>query len=76
VPRVAVVGCGDVSIVHFEAIEAIADAELVAVCERPGHTHSGGGALPGAGLCRPSPGRGDPVPGRREPTAGGRRHGG
>jgi UDP-N-acetyl-2-amino-2-deoxyglucuronate dehydrogenase len=32
VPRVAVVGCGDVSIVHFEAIEAIADAELVAVC--------------------------------------------
>jgi UDP-N-acetyl-2-amino-2-deoxyglucuronate dehydrogenase len=33
VPRVAVVGCGDVSIVHFEAIEAIADAELVAVCD-------------------------------------------
>ena len=32
-PRVAVVGCGDVSIVHFEAIEAIADAELVAVCD-------------------------------------------
>jgi predicted dehydrogenase len=31
VPRVAVVGCGDVSIAHFEAIEAIADAELVAV---------------------------------------------
>jgi UDP-N-acetyl-2-amino-2-deoxyglucuronate dehydrogenase len=33
VPRVAVVGCGDVSIVHFEAIEAIADGELVAVCD-------------------------------------------
>jgi UDP-N-acetyl-2-amino-2-deoxyglucuronate dehydrogenase len=32
VPRVAVVGCGDVSIVHFEAIEAIADGELVGVC--------------------------------------------
>ena len=32
-PRVAVAGCGDVSIVHFEAIEAIADAELVAVCD-------------------------------------------
>ena len=30
-PRVALVGCGDVSIAHFEAIEAIADAELVAV---------------------------------------------
>jgi predicted dehydrogenase len=30
---VALVGCGDVSIVHFEAIEAIADAELVAVCD-------------------------------------------
>ena len=29
----AVVGCGDVSIVHFEAIEAIADGELVAVCD-------------------------------------------
>jgi hypothetical protein len=33
VPRVAVVGCGDVSIVHFEAIEAIADGELVGVCD-------------------------------------------
>jgi UDP-N-acetyl-2-amino-2-deoxyglucuronate dehydrogenase len=33
VPRVAVIGCGDVSIVHFEAIEAIADGELVAVCD-------------------------------------------
>ena len=32
-PRVALVGCGDVSIVHFEAIEAIADAELVGVCD-------------------------------------------
>jgi UDP-N-acetyl-2-amino-2-deoxyglucuronate dehydrogenase len=30
---VAVVGCGDVSIAHFEAIEAIADAELVAVSD-------------------------------------------
>jgi UDP-N-acetyl-2-amino-2-deoxyglucuronate dehydrogenase len=33
VPKVAVVGCGDVSIVHFEAIDAIAGAELVAVCD-------------------------------------------
>ncbi len=31
--RVAVVGCGDVSIVHCEAIDAIAYAELVAVCD-------------------------------------------
>jgi hypothetical protein len=33
VQRVAVVGCGDVSIVHCEAIDAIAYAELVAVCD-------------------------------------------
>ncbi len=33
-PRVAVIGCGDVSIVHFEAVAAIPDAELVAVCDR------------------------------------------
>jgi UDP-N-acetyl-2-amino-2-deoxyglucuronate dehydrogenase len=31
--RVAVVGCGDVSIVHFEAIARLADVELVAVCD-------------------------------------------
>ena len=29
----AVIGCGDVSIVHFEAIETLADAQLVAVCD-------------------------------------------
>jgi predicted dehydrogenase len=28
-----VIGCGDVSVVHFEAIEALADLELVAVCD-------------------------------------------
>ena len=32
-PRVAVIGCGSVSVVHFEAIKAIPDAELVAVCD-------------------------------------------
>ncbi|HET9874074.1 MAG TPA: Gfo/Idh/MocA family oxidoreductase [Propionibacteriaceae bacterium] len=30
---VAVVGCGDVSVVHFGAIEAIPDSQLVAVCD-------------------------------------------
>ena len=29
----AVIGCGDVSVVHFEAIQALAGAELVAVCD-------------------------------------------
>ena len=29
----AVVGCGDVSIVHLEAIEALADSQLIAVCD-------------------------------------------
>ena len=29
----AVIGCGDVSVVHFEAIEALADSRLVAVCD-------------------------------------------
>ncbi|HZK05506.1 MAG TPA: Gfo/Idh/MocA family oxidoreductase [Actinomycetaceae bacterium] len=32
--RVAVVGCGDVSTIHFEAIAEIETAELVAVCDR------------------------------------------
>ncbi|ALV45962.1 dehydrogenase [Arthrobacter alpinus] len=32
-PRVAIIGCGDVATVHFEAIAAIAGAELVAVCD-------------------------------------------
>ena len=31
--RAAVIGCGDVSVVHFEAIEALDDLELVAVCD-------------------------------------------
>lgn len=31
--RAAVVGCGDVSVVHLEAIRRIADSELVAVCD-------------------------------------------
>ena len=58
-PRVAVVGCGDVSIVHFEAIEAIADAELVAVCDSDAATLTDGRrAVPGAGLRRPSPAAG------------------
>ncbi|MFI5084313.1 MAG: Gfo/Idh/MocA family protein [Actinomycetales bacterium] len=34
--RVAIIGCGDVSSVHFEAVENIADAELVAVCDVDG----------------------------------------
>ena len=29
----AVIGCGDVSVVHFEAIDVVDDAELVAVCD-------------------------------------------
>ncbi|MGD8201606.1 Gfo/Idh/MocA family protein [Ornithinimicrobium sp. W1679] len=33
VPRAAVVGCGDVSIVHLEALAAMDGAELVAVCD-------------------------------------------
>lgn len=32
-PRVAIIGCGDVATVHFEAIAAIDAAELVAVCD-------------------------------------------
>ncbi|MHA7269698.1 Gfo/Idh/MocA family protein [Arthrobacter sp. HLT1-20] len=32
-PRVAIIGCGDVATVHFEAIAAIDGAELVAVCD-------------------------------------------
>lgn len=32
-PRVAIIGCGDVAAVHFEAIAAIEGAELVAVCD-------------------------------------------
>ena len=32
-PKVAVVGCGDISIVHFEAIASIPGAELVAVAD-------------------------------------------
>ena len=51
-PRVAVVGCGDVSIVHFEAIEAIADAELVAVCDSDQATLK---RRPRATGCRASP---------------------
>jgi predicted dehydrogenase len=31
--RAAVVGCGDISIVHFEAIAALGEAALVAVCD-------------------------------------------
>lgn len=33
VKRAALVGCGDVSIIHFEAIDEIDDIELVAVCD-------------------------------------------
>jgi UDP-N-acetyl-2-amino-2-deoxyglucuronate dehydrogenase len=32
-PRVAIIGCGDVATVHFDAISAIDGAELVAVCD-------------------------------------------
>jgi UDP-N-acetyl-2-amino-2-deoxyglucuronate dehydrogenase len=32
-PTAAVIGCGDVSIVHFEGIEGLADVELIAVCD-------------------------------------------
>lgn len=31
--RVAVIGCGDISTVHFAAIQAMPDANLVAVCD-------------------------------------------
>lgn len=31
--RVAIIGCGDISTVHFDAVKAIAGAELVAVCD-------------------------------------------
>lgn len=31
--RAALVGCGDVSTIHFEAIEAIDEIELIAVCD-------------------------------------------
>jgi predicted dehydrogenase len=31
--RVAVIGCGDISTIHFAAIQAMPDAELVAVCD-------------------------------------------
>ncbi|NLI18448.1 MAG: Gfo/Idh/MocA family oxidoreductase [Actinomycetales bacterium] len=31
--RAAIVGCGDVSVIHVEAIQAIDDIELVAVCD-------------------------------------------
>jgi UDP-N-acetyl-2-amino-2-deoxyglucuronate dehydrogenase len=33
VTRAAVVGCGDVSVVHLQAIENLAGAELVAICD-------------------------------------------
>jgi predicted dehydrogenase len=33
VKRAALIGCGDVSVIHFEAIDAIEDIELVAVCD-------------------------------------------
>ena len=32
-PKAAIIGCGDVSIVHFEALAGMDDAELVAVCD-------------------------------------------
>ncbi len=37
-PKVAVIGCGSVSVVHFEAITAIPGAELVAVCDADAET--------------------------------------
>jgi len=44
-PRVAVIGCGDVATVHFEAIAAIGGAELVAVCDTdPGRLAAASGA--------------------------------
>jgi UDP-N-acetyl-2-amino-2-deoxyglucuronate dehydrogenase len=33
VTTAAVIGCGDVSTIHFEAVEAVEDIELVAVCD-------------------------------------------
>ncbi|WP_458107611.1 Gfo/Idh/MocA family oxidoreductase [Arthrobacter sp. R3-55] len=32
-PTAAVIGCGDISTVHFEALSALENAELVAVCD-------------------------------------------
>ncbi|WP_040159089.1 Gfo/Idh/MocA family protein [Nigerium massiliense] len=37
VRRAAVIGCGDVAAVHFEALETIEDIELVAVCDTDPH---------------------------------------
>jgi UDP-N-acetyl-2-amino-2-deoxyglucuronate dehydrogenase len=32
-PRAAIIGCGDVSVIHAEALSTMADAELVGVCD-------------------------------------------
>jgi predicted dehydrogenase len=32
-PKAAIIGCGDVSVVHFEALAGMDDADLVAVCD-------------------------------------------
>ncbi|AXJ09741.1 Gfo/Idh/MocA family protein [Arthrobacter sp. PM3] len=32
-PKAAIIGCGDVSVVHFEALDGMDDADLVAVCD-------------------------------------------
>ncbi|HSU34017.1 MAG TPA: Gfo/Idh/MocA family oxidoreductase [Propionibacteriaceae bacterium] len=46
-PRVAVIGCGSVSVVHFEAIRAIPGAELVAVCDSDAATSEAASAQHG-----------------------------
>lgn len=46
-PRVAIIGCGDVATVHFEAISAIDGAELVAVCDTDPERLAGAGAAHG-----------------------------
>jgi UDP-N-acetyl-2-amino-2-deoxyglucuronate dehydrogenase len=53
--RVAVIGCGDISVVHLEALAALDDVELVAVCDTDPHRLSAAVARTGA------PGFGDHV---------------
>lgn len=54
-PKIAIIGCGDVSSVHFEAVAAIDGAELVAVCD------TNPGRLAAASQARGVPGYSDVV---------------
>ena len=63
-PKAAVIGCGDVSAVHFEALAGIDGADLVAVCDPDPQPAGGAGSRPRRPrLCRlPRPHRGGPRP--------------